>query len=319
MAASSQPTTYSTSRLRKSETFRHNENRKTADWCTTRYASICKAIATRRKERREGCEKIMSTSFTAIILAGQRPGIDPLAAHFAEAYKALVPIAGRPMLSHVAQTLIDRSDAARIVILAQNVAALFGHADTRWITEDPRVVARDCGDSVVQAIIDTLEALPHAYPFLLTTADNVLLDDRMIDAFVAEARGADLAAALVERRTLEAAYPGNRRTWLRFRGGSYSGANLFWLGSPAALRGLIAWRSIEQQRKRARAVLGAFGTGLALMIALRLLTLDQAIIRVGRRLGLGAKAVVLAFAEACIDVDKVADHAMAEIIIAGRP
>jgi len=45
-------------------------------------------------------------------------------------------------------------------------------------------------------------------------------------------------------------------------------------------------------------VLGAFGSGLALMIALRLLTLHQAIARVGRRLGLEAKAVVLPFAEA---------------------
>jgi GTP:adenosylcobinamide-phosphate guanylyltransferase len=260
----------------------------------------------------------MTTTFTAIILAGQRPGIDPLAAHFNEPYKALIPIAGRPMLSHVVQTLTGRADAARIVILAQNVAALFEHADMRWITDDPRIVARDCGDSVVQAIIDTLDALPDAYPFLLTTADNVLLDDRMIDAFVAGASAADLAVALVERRTLEAAYPGNRRTWLRFRGGAYSGANLFWLGSPAALRGPAVWRGIEQQRKRARAVLGAFGVGLALMIAVRLLTLDQAILRVGRRLGLRAKAVVLPFAEACIDVDKAADHAMVEIIVAGR-
>jgi GTP:adenosylcobinamide-phosphate guanylyltransferase len=260
----------------------------------------------------------MTTPFTVIILAGQRPGIDPLAAHFNEPYKALIPIAGRPMLSHVAQTLIGRADVIHVVVLAQNVAALFEHPNTRWITDDARVVTRDCGDSVVQAIIDTLTAMPDAYPFLLTTADNVLLDNQMIDAFVAGACTDDLAAALVERRTLEAAYPGNRRTWLRFRRGAYSGANLFWLGSPAALRGLAVWRGIEQQRKRARAILGAFGTGLALMIALRLLTLDQAIVGVGRRLGLRAKAVVLPFAEACIDVDKVADHALAGTIIAAR-
>jgi hypothetical protein len=78
------------------------------------------------------------------------------------------------------------------------------------------------------------------------------------------------------------------------------------------------WRGIEQQRKKARAVLGAFGGGLALMIGLRLLTLDQAIARVGRRLGLAARAVVLPFAEACIDVDKPSDHAMVETILRAR-
>lgn len=257
----------------------------------------------------------MPTPFTAIVLAGQRPGVDPLAAHFGQAYKALVEVAGRPMLSHVARTLVGRRDAVQVVILAQNVTALFDHPDTRWMVDERRIVAHDCGDSAVQAIIDTLGAMPDAYPFLLTTADNVLLDDAMIGAFLAGAAQADLAAALVERRTLDAAYPGSRRTWLPFRGGRYSGANLFWLGSPEALKGLAVWRGIEQQRKRARAVLGAFGGALALMIALRLLTLDQAIARVGRRLGLKAKAVVLPFAEACIDVDKPADHAMAQAIL----
>jgi len=256
--------------------------------------------------------------FSVIILAGQRPGVDPLAAHFGQPYKALIDIAGAPMLAWVARTIAARSDVARVFILAQQPAALLDHPQTGWIADDARFIARDCGDSVVQSIIDTLDAEPDAYPFLLTTADNVLLDDAMVTALVEGAAGADLGAALVERRTLEAAYPGNRRTWLPFRGGAYSGANLFWLGSPAALRGLAVWRRIEQQRKKARAVLGAFGAGLALMIALRLLTLDGAVARVGRRLGLTAKAVVLPFAEACIDVDKPSDHVMAEAILRER-
>lgn len=262
---------------------------------------------------------MIPSPFTAIVLAGQRPGIDPLAEHFGQPYKALIDVAGQPMLAHVGRTLAACEQARQIVIVAQNVAHLFDHPATAWMATDPRITARDCGDSIVQAIIDTLAALPDAYPFLLTTADNVLLDDRMIDAFVTAAAGQDVAVALVERRTLEAAYPGNRRTWLPFRGGAYSGANLFWLGSPSALKVLAVWRRIEQQRKKARAVLGAFGGGLALMIALRLLSLDQAIARVGRRLGLSAKAVVLPCAEACIDVDKPSDHAMVEAILHAAP
>lgn len=259
-----------------------------------------------------------TNSFTAIILAGQRPGIDPLAAHFDQPFKALIDVAGQPMLAWVGSILAARPDAARIIILAQNADALLDHPATRWLRDEARVTVRDCGDSIVEAISDTLAAMPRAYPFLLTTADNVLLDSAMIDRFLVGARDSDLAVALVERATLEAAYPGNRRTWLPFRGGAYSGANLFWLGSPEAIRGLAVWRRIEQQRKKARAVLGAFGYGLALMVALRLLTLDQAILRVGRRLGLKARAVLLPYAEACIDVDKPSDHAMVEEILRTR-
>lgn len=256
--------------------------------------------------------------FTVIILAGQRPGIDPLATHFGQPIKALIEVAGRPMLSWVARALIERKDVRRVVILAQQADALLGHPDTKWLAGDPRIALRDCGNSIVEAITDTVASMPDGYPFLVTTADNVLLDTRTIDAFVADAQGAGIAAGLVERRTLEAAYPGNRRTWLPFRGGAYSGTNLFWLGTPEALRVLAIWRGIEQQRKKARAVLNAFGIGLGLMIGLRLLTLDQAARRVGRRLGLNARLVVLPYAEACIDVDKPSDHDMAEAILRKR-
>lgn len=256
--------------------------------------------------------------FTAIILAGQRPGRDPLADHFGQPRKALIEVAGRPMLAWAARALVARGDVKRIVILAQDSHALLDHPGTSWLRDEPRATMRDCGNSIVEAIGDTLRAMPDAYPFLLTTADNVLLDDAMLDRFAAGSVGADVAVALVERRTLEAAHPGNRRTWLPFRGGAYSGANLFWLGSPGALEALAVWRRIEQQRKKARAVLGAFGVGLALMILARLLTLDQAIARAGRRLGIAARPVVLPFAEACIDVDKPSDHAMAEAILRKR-
>jgi len=258
------------------------------------------------------------TEFTAIILAGQRPGIDPLAEHFGQPFKALIDVAGQPMLAWVGSTLAARADAKRIVILAQNADALLDHPATRWLRDESRVTVRDSGTSIVEAIAATLRSMPQAYPFLLTTADNVLLDDAMIDRFKVGAEGADIAVALVEKQVLQAAYPGNRRTWLPFRGGAYSGANLFWLGSPEAHKVLAVWRRVEQQRKKARAVLGAFGFGLSLMIALRLLTLGGAIVRVGRRLGIKAKAVLLPYAEACIDVDKPSDHAMVEEILRKR-
>jgi GTP:adenosylcobinamide-phosphate guanylyltransferase len=256
--------------------------------------------------------------FSAIILAGQRPGGDPLAQHFGIEAKALIDVAGRPMLDWVARALLSRGDVGRVIVLAQDAPALLEHPGTRWMRADARVMTCEGGSSIVDGIIGALENLPPAWPVLLTTADNVLLDGAMIDVLLATVGDADVAASLVERRTLEAAYPGNRRTWLPFRGGAYSGANLFWLGTPAAMKALGVWRDIEQKRKRVRAVLNAFGPLLGLLIAVRILNLDQAIAWAGRRLGLKAKAVVLPIAEACIDVDKLSDHEMVEAIIAAR-
>ena len=260
------------------------------------------------------------TGLTALLLAGSRPGTDPLAAHFGVPLKALVPIAGEAMLSRVARTLVDHPAIARVIMLAQDPAALTDHADTRWLEGHPAILFEPAGASVSGAILDAVERHPEAYPFLVTTADHPLLDAAMLDAFLTPARaaGTDIAVGLVERRVLVAAYPGNRRTWLRFRGGAYSGANLFLLATPPALAALRLWRGIEQQRKKGRAVIGAFGPLILLGVGLRLLTLRGALRRAGRRLGLTATAVEIPIAEACIDVDKPADHALASAILAAR-
>ncbi len=260
------------------------------------------------------------TPLTALLLAGSRPGVDPLAAAFSVPFKALVPVAGEAMLSRVARTLVDHPAIARVIVLAQAPGALTDHRDCQWLESHPKILFEPAGSSVSGAIADALDSHPQSYPFLVTTADHPLLDAAMLDAFLtpALATRADVAVGVVERRVLAAAYPDNRRTWLRFRGGAYSGANLFLLATPVAREAVDLWRTIEQQRKKGRAVIGAFGPVILLGAALRLFTLAGALRRAGRRLGLAAAAIEIPIAEACIDVDKPADHALAEAILATR-
>ncbi len=253
-------------------------------------------------------------AITALLVAGRRPGIDPLAAHFGVADKAMIEVRGEAMVSRVARTLVDHPAIDRVIVLAQEPDALI--AQLPWMAGHPRISGKAGGHSVSAAIAGAIAAEPDGFPFLLTTADNPLLDASTIDAFIAGATGHDLAVAMVERQVLLAAYPDAQRTWLKFRGGAWSGANLFWLGAPAVGEVLALWQGIEQQRKKARAIIGAFGVPMLVAVALRLLTLPQALRRVGRRFGLDAVLVPLPFAEACIDVDKPSDHQQVETILA---
>ena len=255
-------------------------------------------------------------SITALLVAGRRPGIDPLAQHFGVRDKALIAIGGEAMLSRVARTLVDHPALARIVVLAQEPEHLL--AAIPWMEGHPKIATRSGGASVSEAVANAIAAESQSFPFLLTTADNVLLDRAMLDAFIADARNHDLAVGMVERRVLLSAYPDNRRTWLKFRAGAWSGANLFWLGDSKVAQLLVLWRTIEQERKRGRAVIRAFGPLMLAAVGLRLLSLQQAVRIAGRRFGLDATAVPLPFAEACIDVDSLADHRTAEAIIDQR-
>lgn len=254
---------------------------------------------------------------TALLLAGRRPGIDPLARHAGVADKVLIPVAGEPMLSRTARALLDHPAIGDVVILSQEGDALAQHPGTEWLAREPRLAFRTGGQSVSSAVSAAI-AGREGFPFLVATADDALLDRRKLDAFIEGAAGAELAVALVERRTLLAAYPQSRRTWLKFRGGAYSGANLFWLGSREVLPVIEIWRRIEQDRKKGRAVIGAFGPLMLIAVGLRLLTLHQAVARVGKRFGLVARPVVLDLAEACIDVDKPDDLILVERILAAR-
>jgi GTP:adenosylcobinamide-phosphate guanylyltransferase len=255
---------------------------------------------------------------TALIAAGQRPGGDPLALDFGIDDKALIELGGKPMLAHVLETLLAFPGIGAVRILTQTPERLRAHPAIAALAADPRIGFVKGGDSVSQAVADAMA--PGGYPYLLTTADHPLLDAAMLTSFVtaARAQAADVAAAVVSRAVFAPRFPDIRRTWLRFAGGAYSGANLFWFGGPAAQGALTLWRTIEQQRKRARAVIGAFGPLILLGVAMRLLSLDRALAMAGRRLGLRAVAIELPQAEACIDVDRRADHAIASTILAAR-
>lgn len=251
--------------------------------------------------------------WTAVILAGQRPGVDALAAAHGETYKALVPIDGRPMLAHVIDALRATPAVSRIVVLAQDAAALRGRLP------DAAVDAwEDAGASIAGSIHALIARGGAGWPILVTTGDHPLLDPAIVAAFLRGAAGADLAVGVVERATIAAAHPGNRRTYLRFADGAFSGANLFALTAPRAGAALTFWMRAEQDRKRPWRLMMHAGPWLALRALTRTIGFGAMLNRLGRRLGFTAAPVILARAEAAIDVDKEADWVLAGAILAAR-
>ncbi|WP_404710918.1 nucleotidyltransferase family protein [Sphingomonas sp. MMS24-J13] len=259
------------------------------------------------------------TGWTAILLAGQRPGSDPLAAHFGQTWKALVPVAGEAMLSRVAKTLLAAPSIERVVIVAQQPDVLFV-GDCAWIKDEPRITTALSTSGIATSIASIAGTVTAPWPVLLTTADHPLLRVEMIEAMIAGIGDADVAVGVVGQNTLLAAYPNNRRTWLRFRGEAWTGANLFALRTADARKALIAWSEVERDRKKALKLIRHFGPLLAVLALTRLITLAGAMRIAGRRLGFRAQPIALPFAEAGIDVDKPSDHALVELIFASsRP
>ena len=253
------------------------------------------------------------TRWTALLLAGSRPGIDAFAQEHGTDLKALIPVAGVPMVARPAAALLTASEVARVKVLAQQPERI-----AAALPQDPRLEVIASGATIAATLEAILADPATPFPLLVTTADHALLDTDMITDFCEAAEGADLAIGLVERRALMARLPKTERTWIRFRGGAYSGANLFALGSRDAARAIALWRSVEQDRKKGWRLVAALGLPLLLGSVLRLRTLDQTLSVIGRRLGLDIRKVELANPLAAVDVDKPADHRLVTAILEGR-
>lgn len=254
----------------------------------------------------------MQAQWTCIVLAGQRPGPDIFAGHFGLAHKALIPLRGEPMITHVIRTLHKSPHVGKIIILSQETEHL------RAATEAAGGAILVSGQSSISKSIKAqVDALGFSSPLFVTTADHPLLTLEMIDEFLTQADG-DVAIAMVERKTMLGQFPDAKRTWLRFSDGAWSGANLFALMSLKSVFALDLWADAEQDRKKAWRLFLHFGLRLASRALTRTIGLRRALDLAGKRLGLEARLVAMSDPVAAIDVDKLSDHMLAEKILAER-
>jgi hypothetical protein len=144
---------------------------------------------------------------------------------------------------------------------------------------------------------------------LVTTADHALLSTEMVGYFLdaADEAAADVAIALVSASLLQSRFPESKRTYLRLRGESYSGANLFRFRIPEGLPAVEFWVDVEDHRKSPLRLVRQFGLTTLALFALRRLDLRAAMKRASRVIGVEVAAVEMPFAEAAIDVDKLSD------------
>ena len=250
---------------------------------------------------------------TALLLAGRRPGVDALAATRGETLKALIPVAGVPMVARVVTTLLATEAIGAIRVMTQDVDPI-----AAMLPPDRRIAFLRSGDGIARSIAAALASGEAPFPLFVTTADHALLTPATIAEFLLGAAGADVAVGMVERQIVEARFPQTKRTWLRFKGGDWSGANLFYFAGPAALPVIEAWASVEQDRKKGWKLIAKFGLGLLLRALTRTITIHDAVARAGRKLGATVRIVGLSDPLAAVDVDKIADLELAEAVLEGR-
>lgn len=252
-------------------------------------------------------------TWTAVVLAGSRPGRDAFAEQFGTDLKALIPIVGEPMVVRPVRALLESKGVGKILVLSQSPDRIGA-----VLPDDPRIEVRASQGTIAETMLALIADKRTQWPLLVTTADHALLDPATVEEFCGRAEAPDLAIGVVERANLLRRFPDARRTWIRLRGGAYTGANLFALRSPAVTCAIELWRSVEQDRKKSWRIISVLGPAVLMAAALRLISLDEVLGQLGGRLALAVKAIRLSNPLAGVDVDKPEDHALVEAILEGR-
>ncbi len=259
--------------------------------------------------------------FNAVILAADRTADDAVARFAGVSCKAATPVAGIPMLLRVLDALAPISFLDQIVVVGPTTAALAGSAQLTTGLQRERVKRLEPGSSPSRSAAMGLQAVGLDIPVLLTTADHALLRSDLVREFLAASRGtgADIVVGLTPFARVQAAFPGVRRTVLRFQDQSYCTCNLFAVLTSTGARVIDFWVNVEQQRKHpARLVAGILGLSGAARYVLGRLTLDDALARASLRLGASIAPVILHDPEASVDVDTPEDLRRVEAILALR-
>lgn len=276
--------------------------------------------ALKNAAKRSVMREIPHGPFTAIILAGARKDDCPVASTFGEKYKALVPLAGRPMISYALDALRASKSVGDIIIVFDGEDALYGASDslTKEL-DDANVQVVSTASSICKSIIKTIEETGKAWPYLVTTADHALLTPNVVDHYCDEVAGIEgMSAAFVSKKHIEAMHPNSKRTYLPFKDAKLSGANLFAFTNDESLKVLDFWQSVENERKRPWKLFKAFGFINLVCLMLRQFTVKRAFERASKVLGVKTVAVQLPYAEAAIDVDTPTDYMQVTKILEQR-
>ena len=238
----------------------------------------------------------------AVVTAGCSPDEDdPLAEYTQGRSKALIPIAGKPMIAHVMDALAGSQYIQRFVIVALDPAEVEFSVPVEHVPDAGGLIA-----NLEAGINHALAHYPDLDAILLCSSDVPTITSSIVDAFVEECflTDHDLYYSIVERRVMEARFPGSSRSYVHLREGDFAGGDILIIRPSLTFSHRELWQNLSEARKsplRQARMLGLWT--LAKLVTGRL-SLADAEQRVRKVLDVHGRGVPFPYAEVGMDVDK---------------
>ena len=256
---------------------------------------------------------------TALILAGSRGPDDPMARAAGVSHKAMLPVAGVPMLLRVVEAVRATAGTERVYICIEDARVIAQVPGLEALQRAQLLEVVPAAESPAASVAAALARIDLARPLLVTTGDHPLLTPAILQRFIDSApKDCDLAVALAPSDIVSTAYPGAIRTFYRLGRRRFSGCNLFLVRSPKVAEVARFWRRMEAYRKRPLRLIWEIGPLALLKVLLGRMSAEGAFAYLSQKTGAVIRHVELPIADAAVDVDKPADLELVERIFASR-
>jgi len=239
----------------------------------------------------------------AIVTAGgiPQPG-DPLYEYTQGESKAMLEIAGKPMLQWVLDELCGSELIEHIILVSLDPGV-----DIQ--VSKPVAYVPHQGDMLSNAragVHKVAEMNPKTELILVVSSDIPAITSEMVDWAVTTAQETedDVYYNVVTRQVMEARYPGSKRSFIKFKGVEICGADMNVVRASVAVGNDELWNKLVGARKNAFKQAALFGYGTLLLLLMRQLSIEGVIKRAGSRMGLRGRAIESPYAEIAMDVDK---------------
>jgi GTP:adenosylcobinamide-phosphate guanylyltransferase len=239
----------------------------------------------------------------AIVTAGGIPRPeDPLYTYSHGDSKALIDVAGKPMIQWVLDALGNAKQVDNVIIIGLSPkSGVTCKKPIYYVSNQGRMLA-----NIVAGVNKALELNKKNKYVLIVSSDIPTLKSEMVDWLVDTCMQTkdDLYYGVCPKDVMEARFPGSKRTYTHLKDMDVCGADINLTHVRMATEHLDMWESLIGSRKSPLKQAGIIGFSTLFALFTRRLTLEDAVRRVCDRIGIKGRAIVWPYAEPCMDIDK---------------
>ncbi|MBP6177576.1 MAG: nucleotidyltransferase family protein [Anaerolineales bacterium] len=239
----------------------------------------------------------------AIVTAGGIPQSgDPLYAYSNGNSKALIDVAGKPMVQWILDALGESKKVDNVIVIGLTAkSGLTCKKPMHFVSNQGRMLA-----NIVAGVNKSIELNKKSEYVLVVSSDIPALKGEMVDWLVKTAMETkdEIYYGICPQDVMEARYPTSKRTYTKLKDMNVCGADVNIIHVNQVTQHLETWEKLIGSRKSPLASAAVIGLDTLFQLFTRQLTLEAMVKRASERIGVKGRAIIWSQAEPCMDVDK---------------